>query len=92
MNINIQAISARLATGAAVAAIRAYQVGLRPLNLWGCRFHPSCSEYALEAFRLHGPRRGAWLTARRLLRCRPGVFGGIDTVPRENISTDRQTA
>lgn len=64
-----------------VALIRAYQAGLRPLNPWGCKFHPSCSSYAIEAVRLHGPGRGAWLAAGRLLRCRPGTFGGIDPVP-----------
>ena len=73
----------------AVAAIRAYQVGIRPLNLWGCKFHPSCSHYALEAFEVHGPTRGFWLTLKRLLRCRPGTFGGVDPVPgREEFSQD----
>jgi hypothetical protein len=65
----------------ALVAVRFYQAALRPLNPWGCKFHPSCSEYALEAIARHGTARGAELTLRRLLRCRPGVFGGIDPVP-----------
>ena len=73
----------------AVAAIRAYQAGLRPLNPWGCKFYPSCSSYSIEAFQVHGAARGAWLTLSRLLRCRPGTFGGVDPVPgREEFSPE----
>ncbi len=51
-----------------------------------CRFYPSCSAYALDALRLHGPFRGAWLAARRLLRCHPWNPGGVDHVPKEPSS------
>ena len=66
---------------AALVAVRCYQVAWRPLNLWGCKFYPSCSNYALEAIERHGARRGAGLALRRLLRCRPGVLGGYDPIP-----------
>lgn len=46
-----------------------------------CRFTPSCSAYATEAIEQYGARRGAWLTAGRLLRCRPGGGRGADPVP-----------
>lgn len=46
-----------------------------------CRFFPSCSAYALEAVEVHGARRGTWLAARRLLRCRPFGPSGFDPVP-----------
>lgn len=46
-----------------------------------CRFFPSCSEYGHEAIRVHGARRGLWLTVRRLLRCRPFGPSGFDPVP-----------
>jgi len=46
-----------------------------------CRFTPSCSSYALEAFETHGTRRGASLTVRRLIRCRPFGPSGWDPVP-----------
>jgi putative membrane protein insertion efficiency factor len=46
-----------------------------------CRFTPSCSSYAREALLVHGSRRGAWLTIRRLLRCRPFGPSGFDPVP-----------
>ena len=65
----------------ALAAIRFYQVALRPVNPWGCKFHPSCSHFALEAIERHGLRRGLRLAVGRLLRCRPGSFGGYDPVP-----------
>lgn len=48
-----------------------------------CRFHPTCSSYALEAIELHGARRGSWLTLRRLFRCRPLGGRGFDPVPLE---------
>jgi len=46
-----------------------------------CRFHPSCSAYALEALEVHGARRGTWLAMRRVGRCHPWHPGGIDPVP-----------
>jgi hypothetical protein len=61
--------------------VRAYQIFLGPILPRTCRFHPSCSAYALEALRLHGAVGGSWLAARRLLRCHPWGEGGFDPVP-----------
>jgi putative membrane protein insertion efficiency factor len=47
-----------------------------------CRYHPSCSQYALDALRLHGARRGTWLAVKRVGRCHPWGGGGLDPVPR----------
>jgi putative membrane protein insertion efficiency factor len=49
-----------------------------------CRFHPSCSEYALEALTVHGAGRGTWLSLRRVGRCHPWHEGGLDPVPAPN--------
>jgi putative membrane protein insertion efficiency factor len=61
-------------------AIRIYQAELSG-HTPACPHTPSCSEYAAQAIERHGAARGAWLTARRLLRCRPGTRGGADRVP-----------
>jgi putative membrane protein insertion efficiency factor len=50
-----------------------------------CRFHPSCSQYALDALTLHGGRRGTWLAMRRVARCHPWHPGGFDPVPEPNV-------
>jgi putative membrane protein insertion efficiency factor len=64
-----------------VAVIWAYRYTLSPIVGGQCRYEPTCSRYGLEAYRLHGPVRGTWLTARRIVRCNPFVRGGIDPVP-----------
>ncbi|MFT8395021.1 membrane protein insertion efficiency factor YidD [Propionibacterium sp.] len=50
-----------------------------------CKFYPSCSEYGLEALRLHGAVRGSWLTVRRIARCHPWSLGGVDPVPGSDL-------
>ena len=67
--------------------IRGYQLLVSPLLGPRCRFHPSCSQYALEAIRVHGTARGTWLALRRLLRCHPFHHGGYDPVPPAVAST-----
>ncbi|MCC6763314.1 MAG: membrane protein insertion efficiency factor YidD [Deltaproteobacteria bacterium] len=65
----------------AVLPIRIYRRVLSPLLPPACRFYPTCSEYAEEAVLVHGAARGAWLAARRLLRCHPWSVAGVDPVP-----------
>ena len=64
-----------------VSLISAYQACIRPLLIGHCPFWPSCSDYAASAVSRHGMRRGAWLTIKRLARCRPLSRGGYDPVP-----------
>ncbi|MGF1452674.1 MAG: membrane protein insertion efficiency factor YidD [Opitutales bacterium] len=67
--------------------VRAYQVVLWPLRKLmpllggGCRFHPSCSQYAAEALRQHGAWRGTLLALKRLAKCQPWGPSGFDPVP-----------
>jgi uncharacterized protein len=65
----------------AVGAVRIYQWTVRPVIGANCRFLPSCSDYAIDAFRAHGALRGSGLAARRILRCHPWNGGGYDPVP-----------
>ena len=79
-------LSARRPGGAVVSKllvllIRAYQFALSPMLGQRCKYYPSCSNYAIEALRVHGAVRGAGLAAWRLLRCNPFSNGGVDPVP-----------
>ena len=64
-----------------VLLLRGYRYTISPLYGQVCRYHPSCSAYALEAVRVHGSARGSWLAVRRLARCHPWAAGGYDPVP-----------
>lgn len=64
-----------------IGLIRIYQLTLSPMLGARCRFHPSCSAYALQAVRVHGPAKGTLLAALRLGRCHPWHPGGLDPIP-----------
>ena len=70
------------------ALIRGYQLFLSPVLGANCRYEPTCSHYAMEAVRAHGPLRGVWLGGRRILRCHPWGGAGYDPVP-EPAPSDR---
>ena len=72
----------------ACALVRGYQLTLSPFWGRGCRFTPSCSEYAHEAITRYGCLRGGWLALRRLLRCQPLCEHGYDPVP---LASDKGT-
>ena len=78
---SVQEKVAAFAAKALTAVLRAYQLGISPLLGQRCRFHPTCSRYALAAVRQHGPWRGSLLALRRLSRCHPWHPGGVDFVP-----------
>lgn len=68
-----------------IGLVRLYQYLISPLLGPRCRFHPSCSHYAIEAVQRHGALRGSWLAARRLGRCHPLHPGGYDPVPEPSL-------
>jgi putative membrane protein insertion efficiency factor len=60
--------------------LSAYKRWLSPLLPQACRFHPTCSEYMLEAVRRYGAVHGVWAGLKRLARCHPFSPGGLDPV------------
>ncbi|MNY58764.1 putative membrane protein insertion efficiency factor [compost metagenome] len=70
-----------LVSGALTVPIRVYQLFSR-MTPRRCRYHPTCSQYALEAITGHGPLKGLVLAIWRLLRCHPWTPGGYDPVPK----------
>lgn len=65
----------------AVALVRFYQMALSPLFPGCCRFEPTCSQYAIIAFKRYGFCKGFVLAAKRILKCHPGGPHGYDPVP-----------
>jgi putative membrane protein insertion efficiency factor len=70
--------------------IKLYQKTLSPDHGWFrarwpngyCRFHPTCSQYAVEAIQIHGSIKGVFLGTKRILRCNPFSEPGVDPVPK----------
>ena len=63
-----------------IATLRIYKRWISPMLPSACRFHPTCSEYMMQAVETHGVARGIWMGLRRLSRCHPFHQGGFDPV------------
>ena len=68
-----------------IAPIRFYQRFISPAFPRRCRYHPTCSDYAVQALRRYGILRGCVLAAWRLLRCNPFSHGGYDPVSAQTL-------
>jgi len=64
-----------------IGLVRFYQLAISPHTPSSCRYTPTCSQFAIEAIRKHGPFKGAWLALKRILRCHPWGSHGYDPVP-----------
>ena len=78
-------------TAAAVALVRLYQRLVSPLLAPRCKYHPSCSQYALDALRRYGFLRGSVLAGWRILRCNPWSHGGVDFAHDQTLFAARPT-
>jgi uncharacterized protein len=63
-----------------LSVLRTYKRWLSPLLPSACRFHPTCSQYMMDAVTKYGAARGVWMGLRRLARCHPFNPGGLDPV------------
>ncbi len=63
-----------------IGLLRIYKRWISPMLPAACRFHPTCSEYMMEAVHRYGALRGIGLGLRRLARCHPFCEGGVDPV------------
>ena len=70
-----------LLSAALIAPFQFYRRVISPMTPPSCRFTPTCSQYAIEAIRKHGPFKGMYLAVRRILRCHPWGGSGYDPVP-----------
>jgi uncharacterized protein len=72
-----------------ILPIRAYQKLISPMLPPSCKYHPSCSQYAIDAIRAYGPLKGTVLAGWRLLRCNPFSHGGYDPVEKQTLFRSR---
>ncbi len=68
-----------------VALVRAYQAVVSPLLPRSCKYHPSCSHYAIDSLREYGALRGSVVAGWRILRCNPFSHGGYDPVAQQHV-------
>ena len=76
----------------AALVVRGYQLLLGPIAGGACRFHPTCSAYALEAIETHGVARGLVLSVKRVMRCHPFGAAGVDPVPPRPADSDSRVS
>ncbi|MCB0888069.1 MAG: membrane protein insertion efficiency factor YidD [Nocardioidaceae bacterium] len=75
-----------------VTLLKGYRLFISPLYGQVCRYHPSCSAYALDAVQTHGSIKGTWLAICRIARCNPWALGGYDPVPQQDSAPKQDAA
>ncbi|MBJ2185679.1 membrane protein insertion efficiency factor YidD [Paramuribaculum intestinale] len=73
--------ASKLAVAIMLLPVYFYRACISPMLPPSCRYSPTCSQYAIEALKKHGPLRGTMLTLKRLMRCHPWGGSGYDPVP-----------
>ena len=73
-----------------ILCVRGYQMFVSPMLPRSCKYHPSCSQYAIDALTQYGVLRGTVLAGWRLLRCNPLSYGGYDPVERQTLFAPRR--
>lgn len=69
--------------------VRVYQYTISPLLGANCRYMPTCSEYSVQALKIHGPLKGSWLALKRILSCHPWGGHGYDPVPKKKNKNEK---
>ena len=73
-----------------IGLVRLYQLIISPYLPSSCRYHPTCSQYGIDALRQHGALKGGWLGIKRIARCHPWSEGGYDPVPPSTQELSKQ--
>ncbi len=74
----------RLLENVLILLVKFYQAAISPLLGASCRYHPTCSQYSIDAIREWGPFKGTWLAMKRISSCHPWGGSGYDPVPTKN--------
>jgi len=82
--IRLQKYSHKLLIAIILVLFKLYQNVLSPFIGNSCRFYPSCSTYAIDAYKSFGILTGTSLTIKRLVKCHPYHPGGLDQLPKKN--------
>lgn len=81
MSISSPSFLSRVGRLLALGLVKFYQGAISPLSPAACRYHPTCSQYAVEAINRYGALKGGWLALKRISRCHPWGGSGYDPVP-----------
>ncbi len=82
----------KIVTWMLLAPVYFYRAAISPLLPPSCRYTPTCSQYTIEALKKHGPFKGSYLSAKRILSCNPWGGKGYDPVPEPTDKKDKAKA